>query len=181
MALPPTYVLRGLVVQYIHPSGSLVGSLSIRVTSTGNRGGALLGELVTVAVDAGMGLKASHLLAPQSLVTLTLRAASPGSILKGAGTVRTIVMGGQAQGTFGGGSTSAAGRANSSGGAAPSDNGGNSSANSQSGSGDGGDSGDHGAGQSNHGAGQSSDGGSGGGGHGSGQGQSGSGSSNGHK
>jgi len=190
-ALPPTFVLRGFVVQYIPPSGSVVGSLSIRVTSTGDRARALLGELVTVAVDAAMGSKATQLLASRSLLTVTLRAASPGSILKGAGAVRTIVAGGPAQVTPGDGSTSAAGGPNNSRGAAPSGNSGNGNAKSQSQSNDGGNSGDHGSGQSSdggpggegHGSGQSqsSDGGPGGGGHGSGAVQSGSGSSNGHK
>lgn len=171
-AIPPPLVLRGFVVQYIPPSGSVVGSLSIRVTSTGGGGRALMGELVTVAVDARMGSNARQLFAPHSLLTLTLRAGSPGSILKGAGALRTVVASAPPQDP-GTGSPPARVRPDSSTGPAQSGDGGNGGAASQPQS-VGKDSGDHGSVQTH-------DGGSGDGGHGSGQGQSGSGSSNGHK
>lgn len=85
------YVVRGVVVQYIPPAGSVVGSLSIRVLSAGAHGRALLGELVTVPVARGKALNANRLVPQRSRCTVTLSARSPASILKGAAVVQTIV------------------------------------------------------------------------------------------
>ena len=86
-----TFVVRGVVVQYIPPSGSIVGSLSVRVVKVGSGGRALLGELVTVAVERRDAPKTGQPLQPKSIYTLTLHAPSPASILKGAADVRSIV------------------------------------------------------------------------------------------
>jgi hypothetical protein len=88
-----TFVVRGIVVQYIPPSGSVVGSLSIRVVKAGARGRALLGELVTVAVEPGDSSKTGQLLRSNAFCTVTLNASSPASILNGAADVRSIVAG----------------------------------------------------------------------------------------
>jgi uncharacterized membrane protein YgcG len=90
-----TFVVRGVVVQYIPPSGSVVGSLSIRVVKTDARGRALLGELVTVAVEQGDAPKTGQPLR-KSLLTLTLEAPSPASILEGGASVRSIAPSPQA-------------------------------------------------------------------------------------
>jgi|GEM_PF-7112822 len=180
-----TFVLRGVVVQYIPPSDSIVGSLSIRVLKVGARGHALLGELVTVPVAPASALKATQLLPQKSLCTVRLTARSPGSILKGASVVRTIVSSGpgpQAQTV----TSAPAGQ--------PANPGSTGTADSPTAStgGDTAGSGDQGAAQAtDHGSGQGNGNGSGqGGDHGSGQendadpgshGRAGDGSSNGHK
>lgn len=84
-----TFVVRGVVVQYIPPAGSVVGSLSIRVESANAHGRPLLGELVTVPV--ARALRANQLVPQQSRCTVTLNARSSGSILKGAAVVKAIV------------------------------------------------------------------------------------------
>lgn len=91
-----SFVVRGVVVQYIPPSGSVVGSLSIRVLATSARGQALLGELVTVPVARGKASSASGLLPQKSQCTVTLSARSTGAILKGTAVVKAIVPGGPA-------------------------------------------------------------------------------------
>jgi hypothetical protein len=165
-----TFVVRGVVVQYIPPAGSIVGSLSIRVVNVGVRGRALLGELITVAVEPG---DASKPLRKKSLYTLTLSAASPASVLKGAADVRAIVPSapappaatGPTAGTTLPGNPDAPAKSDSPAG----DDGGGSGNRGAS------QSSDHGAGQGgDHGSGQGSD-------HGSGSQGHGGGGSNGHK
>jgi uncharacterized membrane protein YgcG len=93
----PTYVLRGVVVQYIPPAGSTVGSLSVRVTRVRGAGRRLAGELVTVAIVSGGNLQSKRQTLPAgSVCTLVLSAPSPASILKGAGALRNIVIAGPA-------------------------------------------------------------------------------------
>jgi hypothetical protein len=182
-----TFVVRGVVVQYIPPSGSIVGSLSIRVLSIRGPGHSLLGELVTVPVEPGSGLKADELLARRSVCTITLNARSAGSILKGAAAVRTIAPAGAASEGQKGGSASGAGQPGNGDTAGKSDSAGQSQGSDTAGA-----SVDHGSAQpSDHGSGQSSDHGSAqGGDHGSAQaadpgsasdGRAAGGSSNGHK
>jgi hypothetical protein len=89
-----TYLLRGTVVQYIAPAGSMVGSLSIRVTRAGGAGAKrLTGELVTVAIQPGDASIASQLVGVTagSSFELALKAQSSASILKGGGALRTLV------------------------------------------------------------------------------------------
>lgn len=89
-----TYLLRGTVVQYIAPAGSMIGSLSVRVTRAGGAGAKRLnGELVTVAIQSGDASTASQLLGLTlgSSCKLTLKAQSPASILKGGGALRNLV------------------------------------------------------------------------------------------
>jgi hypothetical protein len=160
-ALPAgsTFVVRGPAVQYIPPTGSIVGSLSIRVRSVGMRGQALLGELVTVAVEPGQGLTTAQLVRQHALFTITLQAPSPQAILKGAATVRAIVPG------FGANGPSGASAAATRGPSPASDGGGSGNgADSNAGGGASGASGDHGSGQSttdHGGSGQPTDAGSG--------------------
>lgn len=191
-----TFVVRGVVVQYIPPSGSVVGSLSVRVVSTGDRGRALLGELVTVGVVHGKGLNVAKLPLRRSLWTITIRAASAQSILNGGAALQSIVTSNPGRGSSGGpastsgppqgsggnsggsGATSPAGHAGEGG---PEQQSGGVGDGNGSGGGPGGD-GSQGNGASDHGSGQPSDGGSGGAAHGSGQASvSGAGSSSGHK
>ena len=153
-----TFVVRGVVVQYIPPSGSVVGSLSIRVVKANARGRALLGELVTVAVEQSDALKTGQL-PGESLLTLTLKAASPASILKGAADLRSIAPGVAAPQAPPAGSPAAPAEYSDG-----SDDGGHDSSQST----------DHGQG-GDHGSGKASDPGSGA------QGRSGGGGSNGHK
>lgn len=204
---PPrsTFVVRGVVVQYIPPSGSVVGSMSVRVVSTGKRGRALLGELVTVTVVAGKGLSAGEPPLPRSLWTITLRAPSPQSVLKGTAAVQKIVAGAPGKGSGSGtppanGSSRDSGSPNNSdsgGATSPTNDPGNSGSDPQPSSGNASGSSGHGSdgngsngngsngngnAPSDHASGQSSDGGSGSAAHGSGQSSgSGAGNANGHK
>jgi hypothetical protein len=168
-----TYVVRGIVVQYIPPAGSVVGSLSIRVVKVNARGRALLGELVTVAVQRGDAPKKPQQLRPSSVFTLTLNAPSPASILKGAADVRSIAP--AAPPAAAAGATPAHVPANpDASGQSDSDSG------STGGNPAGGSSDDHGSSQSNdHGSAQGSDHGKGQGNSAS-QGRSGGGNANGH-
>lgn len=157
-AASTTFVVRGVVVQYIPPSGSVVGSLSIRVVKVGAHGRALLGELITVAVERSDAPKKGQL-KQKSVYTLTLKAASPASILKGAADVRSIVPGGPTAPVPASGSAPGNPPAN------PDAPGKSDSAGASTGSNTGGDSSDHGSSQStDHGSGQ------GDGDHGSGEG-----------
>ena len=88
------YLLRGTVVQYIAPAGSMVGSLSIRVSRAGGAGAKrLTGELVTVAIQPGDTSTSSQLfgVAAGSACQLALNAQSSASILKGGGALRNLV------------------------------------------------------------------------------------------
>lgn len=187
-----TFVVRGIVVQYIAPSASVVGSLTVRVVSTGERGRALLGELVTVGVDHGKRLNTAKLSLPRSIWTITLRAVSSQSILKGTAAVQRIAANSPGKGSLGspapkngishdsgsGGATSATNNPAGSGTKPQSDGG---DANGSSGQGRGSDS-SGGNGPSDNRSGQPSDDGSGGTANGSGPPSgSGAGSGGGHK
>ena len=81
-----TFVLRGTVVQYIAPSGSTVGSLSLRVRQGSSGARRLVGELVTVAVEPGdPSIALLTGLAQGSERTLVVQASSATSVLKGGG------------------------------------------------------------------------------------------------
>src|SRR2546423_679400 len=85
-APPMTFVLRGTVVQYIAPSGSTVGSLSLRVRQGSSGARRLVGELVTVAVEPGdPSIALLTGLAQGSERTLVVQASSAASVLKGGG------------------------------------------------------------------------------------------------
>jgi hypothetical protein len=164
LASGSTFVVRGVVVQYIPPSGSVVGSLSIRIRSVGAHGRMLMGELVTVAVEPGSGLTSVQLVPHRSQCTVKLRAASPASILKGAATVQTIVPitspsnGSSSDSAPANGRPADAGAAGAAGVGAPPSNGGDGGNGKQSGGDASPASGDHGSGQAtDHGSGQSGD------------------------